>query len=56
MFKRLFFLSGIIAFGLAVFTMCFWYLPNHPEIDASQPAKLNQPSADTVVVDTTYTK
>ena len=30
MFKRLFFLSGIIAFLLASGFMYFWYLPNHP--------------------------
>jgi hypothetical protein len=29
MFKRLFFLSGIIAFVLACALMYFWYLPNH---------------------------
>ncbi|MFT4545422.1 MAG: hypothetical protein ACI9UR_002191 [Bacteroidia bacterium] len=28
MFKRLFFLSGIIAFILACSMMYFWYLPN----------------------------
>lgn len=28
MFKRLFFLSGIIAFLLACGTMYFWYLPS----------------------------
>ncbi|MCF8463455.1 MAG: hypothetical protein K9G41_01335 [Flavobacteriales bacterium] len=30
MFKRLFFLSGIIAFLLSCALMYFWYLPNHP--------------------------
>lgn len=30
MFKRLFFLSGIIALLLASGVMYFWYLPNHP--------------------------
>ncbi len=29
MFKRLFLLSGIIAFLLAFAMMYFWYLPNH---------------------------
>ncbi len=31
MFKRLFFLSGIIAFVLASAVMYFWYLPRHSE-------------------------
>ncbi|MCF8460162.1 MAG: hypothetical protein K9G46_05520 [Flavobacteriales bacterium] len=35
MFKRLFFLSGIIAFLLACALMYFWYLPNHQNENAT---------------------
>lgn len=39
MFKRLFFLSGIIAFLLACAMMWFWYLPNQA---ASTPMETDQ--------------
>jgi hypothetical protein len=45
MFKRLFFLSGIIAFVLACVVMWFWYLPNHP----AEVVPVNQPAADSVI-------
>lgn len=46
MFKRMFFLSGIIAFILAILTMWFWYLPTQEkkstiETEAAPPDSLN---------------
>jgi len=37
MFKRLFLLSGIIAFLLACALMFFWYLPNHSSESLANP-------------------
>ncbi|MGB0368102.1 MAG: hypothetical protein ACPGD8_01780 [Flavobacteriales bacterium] len=39
MFKRLFILSGVIAFLLACAMMWFWYLPNHSD-NSSVPAEI----------------
>jgi flagellar basal body-associated protein FliL len=36
MFKRLFILSGIIAFILAALTMWFWYLPKQQQQQVEQ--------------------
>ncbi|MCF8277249.1 MAG: hypothetical protein K9J17_10995 [Flavobacteriales bacterium] len=35
MFKRLFLVSGIVAFVLAMLTMWFWYLPRQASIDSA---------------------
>jgi hypothetical protein len=37
MFKRLFLLSGLIAFLLACALMYFWYLPNHSSENLASP-------------------
>jgi len=47
MFKRLFFLSGIIAFLLACALMYFWYLPNH-SIENSAPVEAEEVESDSL--------
>lgn len=49
MFKRLFLLSGVIAFVLAALTMWLWYIPMQRE--ALDVDKGSVP-ADTVITDT----
>lgn len=53
MFKRLFFLSGLIAFLLAALTMWFWYLPNHQVNSDFDKTEMNQPTTESVDVDST---
>ena len=57
MFKRLFFLSGIIAFLLTCVVMWFWYLPGQ---EATGRAELNSDEAtDSVnveLVDTVFSE
>lgn len=52
MFKRLFLLSGIIAFFLACVMMYFWYLPNYAvetsvpiEQDSEVAVELSEPDS-----------
>lgn len=49
MFKRLFLLSGVVAFLLACATMFFWYLPRE-KAKKSLNKELNQSQLDSVSV------
>jgi len=48
MFKRLFFLSGVIAFLLTCFVMWFWYLPKQEAIEVGTAS--TEMAADTAAI------